>query len=198
MPEGMRVDKAVRRPPRWQARCGRTVLRSFRPVDTRVLYRIRNDRAVRAHMSDRRPLPYRRHRHWVLQNLVRRRTLELYIVSQSGRPVGFGLIRNFDGALAEFGMMFRDGGRHGVAAFRSAALVLDHAFADLGLDRLSGYIVRGNTRSLRFGLGLGARRVACERPGHLKVEFAAPAFYAVPAVKRTLARVSRGGGSEHD
>jgi len=193
----MRAHRAVGRSPRWEARCGRTVLRSFRPVDTRVLYRIRNDRAVRAHMSDRRPLSYRRHRHWVLRNLVRKRTLELYIVRQSGRPVGFGLVRNFCGARAEFGMMFRDGGRHGVAAFRSAVLVLDHAFVDLGLERLSGYIVRGNTRSLRFGLGLGARRVDCERPGHIKVEFAAPAFYAVPAVTRTLARVPRNGGLEH-
>jgi len=177
---------------RWSARFGATELRRFRPIDTRALYRIRNDRSVRAHMSDRRPLSYRRHRHWVLANLVRRRTLDLYMVVRAGMPIGIGLLRNFRGPTAEFGLMFRDTERHGVTAFHSAVLILDHAFRDLRLSRLTGYIVRGNARSLHFGRGLGARTVKSDRPGHVKVEFTPPACYAAPAVARRLFR-RRGG-----
>jgi RimJ/RimL family protein N-acetyltransferase len=136
-------------------RSGEVTLQAFEPSLSDVLHGIRNHPSVRSRMRDPRPIDPESHRRWVEENLVRARTVHLFIVERRGAPSGIALLRNFRGRSAEIGVMMVEARRQRLAAYVAAHLVGYYGFEVLDLERLYSYVPKHNAAALRFNLECG-------------------------------------------
>jgi RimJ/RimL family protein N-acetyltransferase len=136
-------------------RSGEVTLQAFEASLTQVLYGIRNHPSVRSRMRDPRPIDPQSHRRWVEDNLVRARTVHLFIVQRRGAPSGIALLRNFRARTAEIGVMMVEARRQRLAAYVAAHLVGYYGFEVLDLERLYSYVPKHNAAALRFNLECG-------------------------------------------
>src|SRR5262249_55610966 len=104
---------------------GRLVLAPFEAKATRELYAVRYHPTVREFMSNPSLTPYRSHVAWTREHLMGSTDLHLWLVrpKDSARAVGFTQLKlNEARDTAEIGVMFREPGKHQLAAALSTAV----------------------------------------------------------------------------
>jgi UDP-4-amino-4,6-dideoxy-N-acetyl-beta-L-altrosamine N-acetyltransferase len=137
--------------------------------DLELVRRWRNRPEVRAHMFTRHEIGAEEHRAFFARALVDPTARYLVGVDAAGAPlgvVGFTGIHR-DHRTADWGFYVGDTAPRGTgtALCRSG---LDHAFDDLGLEKVSGEVLDGNVRSLRLHLLLGFVVEGTFRSHHLR------------------------------
>jgi RimJ/RimL family protein N-acetyltransferase len=152
-----------------QLRSGELVLKSFEPALTAVLYDVRNHPSVRQYLRATRPIDRDAHERWVHENLVAERKVHLFLAYTGEMPVGLALLRNFEGATAEIGVMMVDARRRRLAAYKAAHLIGYYGFEVLGLARLLSYVPRHNTHALAFNEACGFTRTGHDSEAYFEL-----------------------------
>lgn len=134
---------------------GSVELRAFDDSLSETVHAVRNHPSVRANMRDPRPITRESHEHWVRENLVQARRLQLFVVLRKTDPAGIALLRNFRGGEAEIGLMIVEPQRRRLVAYVAAHLIAYYGFEVLGLDRLLSYVPLHNDRALEFNRSCG-------------------------------------------
>lgn len=147
-------------------RSGSVELVAFEPALTQAVHAVRNHPSVREHLRDARPIPWESHARWVEENLIRSRRQHLFVARRAEKPFGITLLRNFEGAQAEIGVMVVEPRRNRHAAYVAAHLIGYYAFEVLGLERVLSYVPRGHREALDFN-----RRCGFEPAGEASAEY---------------------------
>lgn len=137
----------------------RLLLRPVEEEDADLIVRWRSLPGIAAWMFGSPPTPDG-HRAWVRRLAVRRDRLEYVMIRrEDGLPVGTAGLAGIDPdqRRAEFGILLGEAGAGPGIAAEGGALLLDHAFRSLGLERVFLHAFADNVRALRFFLRLGFR-----------------------------------------
>lgn len=140
-------------------------LRLLTEDDLTMILGWRNDELVRRHMFNRQIIAADQHRVWyerVRCDPVRR----LFVFELAGVPSGFV---NFHpvarGGIAEWGFYRAPDASRGSGRLLGRT-ALDHAFAELGLHKVCGRVLRENSSSIRMHEALGFRCEGILREHH--------------------------------
>lgn len=139
-------------------RSGSLELRAFEPALSEAVHAVRNHPSVREHLRDPRPIPWESHARWVQANLVEARTQQLFVVQRSGKSLGITLLRDFQEAQAEIGVMIVEPARHRLVAYMAAYLTAYVGFEILGLRCLVSKVPLAHRDALEFNLRCGFQR----------------------------------------
>lgn len=145
-------------------RSGNVAIVAFDESKTDAIFAVRNHPSVRAGMRDNRPLTIEGHRTWVEQNLVRMRTVDLFVVESGAHVVGITLLRNFRAGSAEIGVMLVNAEQRPLLCYKAAHLTAYYGLEILGLERLLSYVPRHNNRALLFNRHCGFEDTGSELP----------------------------------
>ena len=171
-----------------QLRSGELRLESFAPALTGVLYDVRNHSSVRQYLRMTQPIARADHESWVRQNLVETRKVHLFLAYAGEAPVGLALLRNFQGASAEIGVMMVDARRRRLAAYKAAHLIGYYGFEVLGLERLLSYVPRHNMHALAFNEACGFTRTGHDSESYFELALGREASRTHPVHRRFRAR----------
>lgn len=137
----------------------------FKPEHTRLLYVLRNHPTVRAGLKDTRLIPYRDHRQWVQENLIKEERLLEFIVYYRGQPVGLGLIRNQVGDTAEIGVMIKESERYPQVAAYVCGAMAHYVYAKKQIRDLFSYVLASNEKACQFNRSGGAEQLETSADG---------------------------------
>lgn len=139
------------------------VLRCLEEYDLPLIARWRNQKDVRRYFFDKSLLPISGQKKW-FERYLDDRSREIFVAvhKEQNMPVGMiGLYRiDNKNRKAEIGstMIGERTMRGKGAAAEMMRLLLDYAFADLGLNRLYAYAIDYNTASVKLKLHCGFQR----------------------------------------
>ena len=168
---------------------GKLELAQFTGADTGDLYRIRNHESVRGFMSNPSPLEWESHTAWVRDNLLSGGRILLLMVRLDGAPLGFTLLKRLTEDTAEIGVVVREAARHRLIPSEAGAATLYLAFEVLRFRRLVSYVVPAHRHALNFNRRAGARQVASDKAGMLKLSFSRAGYLRNPHCRRIVARM---------
>ncbi len=132
------------------------VLESLQASDLELLRGWRNSPHIANTMIYREIITLKQQQNW-FRNLDPVRELYMLIMTSIG-PIGMANLKGIDlpGKNAEAGMFLHDiESQNSNFSYGASLNILDHAFFTLQLETVSGKIIAGNIRALRYNLSLG-------------------------------------------
>lgn len=138
---------------------GRGVI--LRPItfdDTAMIVRWRNEDAVKENLFTRDDVTSESHRLWLLNNVSIRKCDQFIVQLQgTGQPVGSAFLKDIslDRADGEFGIFLGKDGRGRGLAKEVTALLLEHAFETLGLQRVHLAVYSDNVAGIKAYKNVG-------------------------------------------
>lgn len=136
----------------------KTVLRPLMETDLPLVIRWINDPEVRQYVSNWLPQNEENERQWIKKQADDRSNLVFMVEDSEGKPFGLmGLHRiNLKDRNAVTGAVFGEKSYWGKGYGTDAKLhLLEYAFNELGLHRVSSLVIGYNERSLRYSLRCG-------------------------------------------
>ena len=142
------------------------LVRPIEEPDLELVRSWRNDPDVRRWMYTTHEIAMDEHRRW-FDAACEDPDRHLLVYVSSGVPLGFvNLTRLRGGDVAEWGFYLAPGAPPGTGSLLGIT-VLDYAFAELGLHKVSGHVLAGNERSIRFHQLLGFQEEGMRSDQHI-------------------------------
>jgi len=134
------------------------------PQQVEAVRRLRNLPAIRDAMYGDQVIPEAEHAAWVNSLRGDARRLVLAALNDGDEPVGVASLTAIDRVhgRADWGFYMGPGAPQGLGGVVLATL-LDHAFGELGLEKVNGEVIEGNAASLALHHKLGFRDEGCRR-----------------------------------